>query len=278
MVVSSPSTSLAYSPITAHALPAAAPSTVLSSMGRNAHVDDVLPAAGRTSFTGVLSVQGEFHSLVKDQRHKPAAANGSSPSTASARADETAAPTRGLGSQSGSAPLFRLEDEGRTSGAIIATTTTTSTSRLGLPSHGHQRQALHSMIVNNDGTNTASRSSRRALALTREGDAALLNPVRQWPGHATTTSSVLLTPLAVFGLVSMLLIVGLTSLLQLQIPIIAHLPSSSLVLLLFLSTLSPRQDALDSVRSIQCHQSHQARRRLGLPAMAGLARLPVACF
>lgn len=213
-----------------------------------------------------------------DGRHSPGVPVGSSPSNADMLvARQTCAPFYGLEFASGSAALLRLEAGGCASGTSTATaTTTTSTSGLRLLNHGHQRQALHGMAVNHDG-NTASSSPRRPLTTTSEGDVTPLLPVRQWPGQHCIPSG-LLTQLAVTGLVSMLLIMGLTALLHLQSPIFAHLPSSSLVVLSCLSTLSPKQGgALDSVKNTRRRQGYPERQP-GRLAMTGLARAPLACL
>lgn len=285
MEVSSRSTSLGCTPVSAHALPLAASPNALSLTGRSAGLQNGLllagaspvhgglPVTGRLPVTCEQSTTGRLHSPVSEHGHKPATANGSSPSIGSTLAPiQAAAQGHGLGSPSGSVALLRLEGEIRTNSTVVATNTTSSPSGLGLPSHNQQRPALHAMTAN-----VASSSPRRLLAFTAEGDVNPLLPVRQLSGHLSNSYE-MLTQLAVFGLVSMLLIMGLTSLLQLHSPIIAELPSfSSLVFLSLLSTLSPKRDAIDSVRSIQRRQV-QPGRRWGLPSIANLARVPLACF
>lgn len=284
MEVSSRSTSLGCTPVSAHALPLAASPNALSLTGRSAGLQNGLllagaspvhgglPVTGRLPVTCEQSTTGRLHSPVSEHGHKPATANASSPSIGSTLAPiQAAAQGHGLGSPSGSVALLRLEGEIRTNSTVVATNTTSSPSGLGIPSHNQQRPALHGMTAN-----AARSSTRRLLAHIAEGDVNPL-PVRQLSGHLSNSSE-MLTQLAVFGLVSKLLIMGLTSLLQLHSPIIAELPSfSSLVFLSLLSTLSPKRDALDSVRSIQRRQV-QPGRRWGLPSIANLARVPLACF
>ncbi|KAJ4411700.1 hypothetical protein N0V82_008936 [Gnomoniopsis sp. IMI 355080] len=252
---SGPSAPLASAPISVYSLQTTVPSTASSFTLR-----------GQAPINGELLAYGKSHRPILDDQHNPAAHPGSSPSTGFA-VRQTA---------SDSAVLFRSESEGCPSGT---TTTVTSNSGLGLLSHGPQRQALHGLTVNDD-VNAASSSPRRLLTNPEERDAApFLLPVRQWPGQQCIPSSGSLALLAVFGLVSMLLIMGLTSLLHLQSPIFAHLRStSSLVFLSGLSTLSPTQQGiLDSAKSIQRRQGPPGRRP-GLSFMTAAARASLACF
>lgn len=258
-VVSGPSAPVASAPISVHSLPTAVSSTASSFTFRG-------------QFNGELHVNGKSHRPILDGQHNPSVASGSSPSTEFAVRHTTL----------GSAALVRLEAQGCTVEASIANTTTTSNHGLGSPSHNTQRQALHGLTVVYDDVNAASSSPRRPLTTTpsaeHDVDTTLL-PVRQWPGQQWIPSSGSLTQLAVFGLVSMLLIMGLTSLLQLQSPIFAHLRStSSLVFFLSgLSTLSPtKQGILDSAKSIHRRQGRPGRRS-GLSCMTGTARAPLAC-
>ncbi|KAJ4386159.1 hypothetical protein N0V93_009052 [Gnomoniopsis smithogilvyi] len=265
VVSSSSSAPLARAPISVHPVPTAVSPTAASSLLR-----------GEQSSTGGLFTAGGIDSPILDGQHNLAAISGSSPSGASVLAPrQTAGPVRVLGSATGSTALFRLEAAGRSSGTTNVATTTTSSSGLVVLSHSLQRQALHG----HDDVTAASSSPRRSLASIAEGNVTPLLPVRQWPGQPCIPSETL-TQLAVFGLVSMLLIMGLTSLLHLQSPIFAHLPSSSsssLVFLSCLSTLSSKQDVLDNAKSIRRRQGRPGRRS-GLSAMAGLAGYPLACF
>lgn len=178
--------------------------------------------------------------------------------------------------------------EGRVVGSVIAATTISSTG-LGRQAPSQQRQALHSKPA------LAASSSPRRSVSPRDADAVdhPLLPVRQTLGHVVAIKpngacSLSAVHLAVFGLVSMLLIVGFTSLLQkLQLPpssssssLFAHLlpssASSSLVILSLLSTLSP----LNTAKSIPSGMSFSSSRRgrHHLARTAGVARVPVACF
>lgn len=161
----------------------------------------------------------------------------------------------------------------------IAATAIISSTDLGLLVPSQQRQALHSKPA--PALAASSSSSRRRVFGFKDTDAVVDNtllPVRQTLGqHA---SSLPLTQLAVLGLVSMLLIVGFTSLLQqsLQLPssssfppFFAHLQlpssSSSVVILSLLTTHSPLSTAKSIPRGLTFSSRGQGRQ----------GRMPVAC-
>lgn len=196
------------------------------------------------------------------------------PAAKSALASQERALVLGLGFSPASGPAgpLRQEDERRhISSSTAASTGSSSVPRLSSPDN--HRQLLHGKAT---ATTAASSSPRRLLGHRPEAAVNHLLPVRQTLGHAASTSS-LLTRLAVFGLVSMLLIVGLTSLLQLQTPLPAHLlPSSPVSSLVLLSMFS--QFISDSARSIPSGTASSLSRRRHHLARAALAHVPVACF
>lgn len=279
-VVSSPSTLLVQSSISAHTSSTAPPSALEGLTPRR----DLLLNGG-LPVNGGLVVASGVQGLNPAGRHTTNIASGLSPSAVSALAqrDATAA-VQQVGILPASATHVHLEAGVRTNG-IATATATPSTSGLGLQvlNHRGQRQALHGVTVNHNDVPAASSSPRHTLPTTTavEGDVAPFLPVRQWLGQQCIPSGLLSTQLAVLGLVSMLLIMGLTtSLLQhVQSPMLAYLPSSSYsssafsswVFLSCLSILSPpkQQDIPDTGKSI---------RRPGLQAMAGLVRIPLAAF
>lgn len=279
-VVSSPSTQLVQSSTSMHTSPIAAPSALEGLTPRRD-----LPLNGGLPVNGGLVVAGGLQSPTPAVRHTTNIASGSSPSAVSVLAPHEATALQRGGSLSASAAPVRLEADVRTSGVSVATTATTSTSGLGLQlvNNGHQRQALHGVTVNHNDVSATSSSTRHNLHTTMvvEGDVATSFPVRQWLGQQCIPSGLLTHQLAVFGLVSMLLIMGLTTSLlhHLQSPILAYLPSlsysstsalSSWVFFSCLSISSLRQDVPDTAKSI---------RRPALQAMAGLAqRIPLAAF
>lgn len=164
--------------------------------------------------------------------------------------------------------LLRGEGElanGNTTAAATAPTSRSTTTHglglsLSLPGCGQAGQQLHGVAAP---AHAASSSPQRLCS----GESAVpspLCPVRQLLSRspsttASTASSVLArTQLVVFGLVTMLLIVAVTSQLQLQAPIFAYLPSrSSTILLSLLSTLSAQPPAsfLPSIGKDGAHDS-----------------------
>lgn len=279
-VVSSTST-LVQSSILAHTSPIAAPSALEGLTPRRD-----LPLNGGLPGNGGLVVAGGLQGLNPAIRHTANIASGPSPSAVAilVQRDATAA-VQQVGILPPAATHYGLEADIRTNGTTTATTTAASTSGLGLQvlNRGDQRQALHGVTVNHNEVSAASSSPRHTLPATTtvESDVAPFLPVRQWLGQQCIPSSLLSTQLAVFGLVSMLLIMGLTASLLHHLqsaPIFAYLPSSSysssaFSSWLFLSCLSilspPERDALDTAKSI---------RRPGLQDMAGLVRIPLASF
>lgn len=164
-------------------------------------------------------------------------------------------------------PLRPQENKVHVAGRLTAITTASS-SGLGPFGSSQHRQSLH-------GKPALPASS---FPHSCQGYVDLL-PVRQTLGDAARSSS-LLSQLAVFGLVSLLLIAGLTSLLQLQPPLLAHLPSSSLVILSLLSSTTWHRSVLDTAKSIPSGTSSSRRHRQSLArtASAGLACVSLPCF
>lgn len=278
-VVSNSSTLLVQSSISAHNLPIAAPSALDGLTPRRD-----LPLNGGLPVNGALVLAGGHQSLNAAGRHTTNIASDSSPSAiiALAQRDATTA-VQQVGNGSASAAQAHLEARLRTKGTTVAATTTTaSRSDLGLqvPNHGDQRQALHGVTVNHNDVSATSSFPRHNVPSTTtvKGDVAPFLPVRLPLGQRCSPSGLPSTQLAVFGLVSMLLIMGLTTSLlhHLQSPLLACLPSysystsASWVFLSCLSILSPSErDALDTAKNI---------RRPALQAMTGLVRIPLASF
>lgn len=282
-VVSSPSTPLVQSSTLMHTSPIVAPSALEGLTPRR----DLLLNGGLPVNSGLV-VAGGLQHLTPAVRHTTNIDSGSSPSTVSVLAPREVNALQRVGDLSASAAPFRLEVDVRTDGIRVATTATTaSTSGLGLQlvNNGDQRQALQGVTVNHNDVSATRSSPRHKLPTTTVvdgGDVATFLPVRQWLGQQCIPSGLLTHQLvAVFGLVSMLLIMGLTTSLlhHLQSPILAHLLSSSSysssalsswVFLSCLSISSSKQDVPDTAKSIRCP---------GWQAMAGpVKRMPLAAF
>lgn len=225
--------------------------------------------------------------------HGPQSSNAVSNSGLAAPIVMASPDTAVIGSVSGSSQVLRRLGEASATGnsaAVALSSHSTAGPRLSpmVPSHGKERQLLHGA------TTLASAASNSPQRFLPGGDAVTPthSPVRQLLSRSASPAQ-----LVAFGLVSMLLIVAITSQLQRQAPIFAHLlsPSSSMMLLSLISTVSSgRQQRassspsapvgkgsaaqpLDSVRSLFSHSRVAAPCR-DRSAWTGPARVPVACL